>query len=104
MNDITSTTNSVSLVGSTLYSSSATRSGYAPDTIGLRIYLQRRQSSWINTGQSKEYTASNTSSISRSTSFSLQDGYRYRVKIVHFVKDNGAYDSEITYSNTIDLR
>ncbi|CQR48397.1 hypothetical protein BN1058_02765 [Paraliobacillus sp. PM-2] len=104
LNNITNTTNTVSVYGSTLYSSSSLDSSTTVDTVGLRIYLQRKQSSWVNTTQSKEYTDSNTSSISRTTSFQLQRGYYYRVKIVHFIKDNGSYESDITYSSIIDFR
>ncbi len=99
MNNITNTTNTISIAGSSLYSSSSIRSNSSVDTLGLRIYLQRKQTKWGNTGQSREYLGSNTTSLSKTTQFSLQSGYQYRVKVVHFIKNNGSYESEITYSN-----
>ncbi|WP_182200598.1 hypothetical protein [Paraliobacillus salinarum] len=104
LNNIKNTTNNVSVSGSTLYSRSSLNSTKTVDKIGLRIYLQQKQTSWVNTSQSREYINQNTSSINKTTSFQLQRGAFYRVKIVHFIENNGIYESDITYSSTIDFR
>ncbi|MFB1050247.1 hypothetical protein [Paraliobacillus sp. JSM ZJ581] len=104
MNNIKYTTNTVSLSGSNLYSRSSLNSTRTVDTVGLRVYLQRKNRSWGNTSQSREYLNYNASSISKVTRFQLLRGYFYRVKIVHFIKNNGSYESKITYSSPVNFK
>lgn len=107
MNNIRTTKNEISVIGTTLFSNSLTSSTISPDTVGLRIYLQVKNNStknWNNTGKSREYLAYDSKSIDKSTSFSVSKGYHYRIKIVHFVKEGGVYESKITYSTIINLK
>ena len=107
MDYILATQNDISVSNTTIYSSSATSSIISADTIGLRLYLQAKNLStgvWNNTGLSREFLDYNTSSIYKSTLFSVTRGYQYRLKIVHFVEEGSTYNSKTTYSSIVDLR
>ncbi|MDH6672336.1 hypothetical protein M2277_002998 [Paenibacillus sp. LBL] len=78
-----------------------TGAGQAVDTIGINFVLQRwTGSAWIDTGSAYE-NGSNKTSLSGIKNFSVQTGYYYRGKTIHWINENGTYEEATYYTNSI---
>lgn len=73
----------------------------AVDSIGIHYSVQRwTGSEWVDIGSSSD-SGTNKSSFSSTKNFSVQAGYYYRGKTVHWVNKSGTYENGTYFTNTI---
>lgn len=93
---------SIGKVSSTQVGISATTSAsQAVDSLGINYVLQRwTGSAWVDSGASYD-NGTSRASLSGSKTFSVQAGYYYRAKTIHWVKESGTYEEGTYHTSSI---
>lgn len=74
------------------------------DTIGVRMTLQRwTGSSWVDVYTTPDYTLSNEDYIYALKSYSVSQGYYYRVKTVHWTVHEGVREQGVRYTGSVGV-
>lgn len=71
-------------------------------TIGGTVYLQKwTGSAWVNVGAGTTISGSNKWYFSGQVQKSVESGYYYRARVVHFINHGGVYEQGETITATI---